>query len=151
MSRAGSEQEEVFNTAVLSLISGLFKGYNATVLAYGQTGSGKTFSMGGTYTSAQGNEPTVGVIPRVIYNEEILDLLCTSKDKPVISIREDPKEGIKIVGLTEKEVFTAQEMVGCLGAGNSVRTVGSTAMNAASSRSHAIFTISLEQRRGGDK
>ncbi|KAG7321201.1 hypothetical protein KOW79_015616 [Hemibagrus wyckioides] len=170
-----TEQEEVFNTAVLSLISGLFKGYNATVLAYGQTGSGKTFSMGGTYTSAQENEPTVGVIPRVvrkifqerdkrtecefllsvsyleIYNEEILDLLCTSKDKPVISIREDPKEGIKIVGLTEKEVFTAQEMVGCLEAGNSVRTVGSTAMNAASSRSHAIFTISLEQRRGGDK
>lgn len=41
-------------------------GYHATVLAYGQTGSGKTFSMGGTYTSEQENEPTVGVIPRVI-------------------------------------------------------------------------------------
>lgn len=41
-------------------------GYHATVLAYGQTGSGKTFSMGGTYTSAQENEPTVGVIPRVV-------------------------------------------------------------------------------------
>ncbi|KAK2826935.1 hypothetical protein Q7C36_017861 [Tachysurus vachellii] len=170
-----TEQDEVFNTAVLPLLSGLFKGYNATVLAYGQTGSGKTFSMGGTYTSAQENEPVVGVIPRVVqkifqekdkrtdctfllsvsylevYNEEILDLLCTSKDKPVISIREDPKEGIKIVGLMEKEVFTAQEMVGCLETGNSARTVGSTAMNAASSRSHAIFTISLEQRRRGDK
>uniref|UniRef100_A0A8B9L7S2 Chromosome-associated kinesin KIF4 n=1 Tax=Astyanax mexicanus TaxID=7994 RepID=A0A8B9L7S2_ASTMX len=164
-----TEQEEVFNMAVSPLLSGLFKGYNATVLAYGQTGSGKTFSMGGTYTSAQENEPTVGVIPRVvrkifqekskrmdsefllnvsyleIYNEEILDLLCTSKDKPVLSIREDPKEGIKIVGLTEKAVLTAQEMVGCLEVGNSARTVGSTAMNAASSRSHAIFTISLEQ------
>ncbi|XP_060792516.1 kinesin family member 4 [Neoarius graeffei] len=170
-----TEQEEVFKRAVLPLLLGLLKGYNATVLAYGQTGSGKTFSMGGTYTSAQENEPTVGVIPRVvqkifqekdkrtdcefllsvsyleIYNEEILDLLCPSKDKPVISIREDPKEGIKVVGLTEKEVFTAQEMVGCLEMGNSARTVGSTAMNAASSRSHAIFTISLEQRRGGDK
>ncbi|KAL7844664.1 hypothetical protein SRHO_G00232030 [Serrasalmus rhombeus] len=170
-----TEQEEVFNAAVSPLLSGLFKGYNATVLAYGQTGSGKTFSMGGTYTSAQENEPVVGVIPRVIkrifqektkrtdsefiinvsyleiYNEEILDLLCTSKDKPVISIREDPKDGIKIVGLTEKEVFTAQEMVGCLELGNSARTVGSTAMNAASSRSHAIFTVNLEQRRGGDK
>uniref|UniRef100_A0A8C1Z0C4 Kinesin-like protein n=1 Tax=Cyprinus carpio TaxID=7962 RepID=A0A8C1Z0C4_CYPCA len=56
-----------------------------------------------------------------------------------------------IVGLTEKEVFTAHEMVGCLELGNSARTVGSTAMNAASSRSHAIFTISLEQRRKGDK
>ncbi|XP_073727255.1 kinesin family member 4 isoform X4 [Misgurnus anguillicaudatus] len=170
-----TEQEEVFTTAVSPLLSGLFKGYHATVLAYGQTGSGKTFSMGGTYTSEQENEPTVGVIPRVIrrifqekakcadcefvlavsyleiYNEEILDLLCTSKDKPVISIREDPKEGIKIVGLTEKEVSTAHEMVGCLELGNSARTVGSTAMNAASSRSHAIFTISLEQRRKGDK
>uniref|UniRef100_A0A672RQF8 Kinesin-like protein n=1 Tax=Sinocyclocheilus grahami TaxID=75366 RepID=A0A672RQF8_SINGR len=169
-----TEQEEVFNTAVSPLLSGLFRGYNATVLAYGQTGSGKTFSMGGTYTSEQENESTVGVIPRVIrrifqekskcadcefllvvsyleiYNEEILDLLCTSKDKPIISIREDPKDGIKIVGLTEKEVFTAHEMVGCLELGNSARTVGSTAMNAASSRSHAIFTISLEQRRKGD-
>uniref|UniRef100_A0A673FTV5 Kinesin-like protein n=1 Tax=Sinocyclocheilus rhinocerous TaxID=307959 RepID=A0A673FTV5_9TELE len=52
--------------------------------------------------------------------------------------------------LYEKEVFTAHEMVGCLELGNSARTVGSTAMNAASSRSHAIFTISLEQRRKGD-
>uniref|UniRef100_A0AAR2JLA3 Kinesin motor domain-containing protein n=1 Tax=Pygocentrus nattereri TaxID=42514 RepID=A0AAR2JLA3_PYGNA len=163
-----TEQEEVFNAAVSPLLSGLFKGYNATVLAYGQTGSGKTFSMGGTYTSAQENEPVVGVIPRVIkrifqektkrtdsefiinvsyleiYNEEILDLLCTSKDKPVISIREDPKDGIKIVGLTEKEVLTAQEMVGCLELGNSARTVGSTAMNAASSlnnfRSDAVVS-----------
>uniref|UniRef100_A0A8C7RQQ8 Kinesin family member 4 n=1 Tax=Oncorhynchus mykiss TaxID=8022 RepID=A0A8C7RQQ8_ONCMY len=164
-----TEQEEVFNSAVSPLLCGLFKGYHATVLAYGQTGSGKTFSMGGTYTSAQENEPTVGVIPRVvrmIFQERekhtdcefslavsylevyILDLLCpsVSKDKPsTINIREDPKEGIKIVGLTEREVFSANEMVGCLELGNSARTVGSTAMNAASSRSHAIFTITLEQ------
>uniref|UniRef100_A0A4W5MSV3 Kinesin family member 4 n=1 Tax=Hucho hucho TaxID=62062 RepID=A0A4W5MSV3_9TELE len=170
-----TEQEEVFNSAVSPLLCGLFQGYHATVLAYGQTGSGKTFSMGGTYTSAQENEPTVGVIPRVvrmifherekhtdceisltvsyleIYNEDILDLLCpsVSKDKPsTINIREDPKEGIKIVGLTERQVMSAHEMVGCLELGNSARTVGSTAMNAASSRSHAIFTITLEQRRG---
>uniref|UniRef100_A0A7N8YIG1 Kinesin family member 4 n=1 Tax=Mastacembelus armatus TaxID=205130 RepID=A0A7N8YIG1_9TELE len=170
-----AEQEEVFNTAVSPLLCGLFKGYHATVLAYGQTGSGKTFSMGGTYTSAQENDPSVGVIPRVIrrifeerkkrtdcefylsvsyleiYNEDILDLLCTSKDKPTISIREDPKDGIKIVGLTEKQVFSADEMVGCLELGNSARTVGSTAMNAASSRSHAIFTVTLEQRKTIDK
>lgn len=44
----------------------IFSGYNATVLAYGQTGSGKTFSMGGAYTHDQENEPTVGVIPRVV-------------------------------------------------------------------------------------
>ncbi|XP_047463966.1 kinesin family member 4 [Mugil cephalus] len=169
------EQEEIFNISVAPLLRGLFKGYHATVLAYGQTGSGKTFSMGGTYSSAQENDPSVGVIPRVIkrifderekrtdcdfclavsyleiYNEDILDLLSSAKDKTPISIREDPKDGIKIVGLTERQVFSAHEMVGCLELGNSARTVGSTAMNAASSRSHAIFTITLEQRRGADK
>lgn len=58
---------------------------------------------------------------------------------------------LQIVGLTERQVFSAHEMVSCLELGNSARTVGSTAMNAASSRSHAIFTITLEQRRGTDK
>ncbi|XP_006896025.1 PREDICTED: chromosome-associated kinesin KIF4A-like [Elephantulus edwardii] len=171
-----TEQEEVFNTAVAPLIKGIFKGYNATVLAYGQTGSGKTYSMGGTYTAAQENEPTVGIIPRVIqllfreidkksdfeftmkvsyleiYNEEILDLLCPSREKaPQINIREDPKEGIKIVGLTEKTVLVAQDTVSCLEQGNNCRTVASTAMNSQSSRSHAVFTISIEQRKKSDK
>ncbi|KAM4840973.1 chromosome-associated kinesin KIF4A-like [Thomomys bottae] len=171
-----AEQEEVFNTAVAPLIKGIFKGYNATVLAYGQTGSGKTYSMGGTYTAEQENEPTVGVIPRVIqllfreigdksdveftlkvsyleiYNEEILDLLCSPREKACqINIREDPKEGIKTVGLTEKPVSVASNTVSCLEQGNNARTVASTAMNSQSSRSHAIFTISIEQRKKNDK
>ncbi|CAH6780270.1 Kif4a [Phodopus roborovskii] len=171
-----TEQEEVFNTAVAPLIKGIFKGYNATVLAYGQTGSGKTYSMGGAYTAEQEHESTIGVIPRVIqllfkeinekcdfeftlkvsyleiYNEEILDLLCPSRDKASqINIREDPKEGIKIVGLTEKTVLVASDTVSCLEQGNNARTVASTAMNSQSSRSHAIFTISVEQRKKNDK
>nr|XP_033800607.1 chromosome-associated kinesin KIF4A isoform X2 [Geotrypetes seraphini]XP_033800608.1 chromosome-associated kinesin KIF4A isoform X2 [Geotrypetes seraphini] len=171
-----TEQEEVFNTAVLPLIKGIFKGYNATVLAYGQTGSGKTYSMGGTYTQDQENEPTMGVIPRVIntlfkeieqkqdwqfsmkvsyleiYNEEILDLLCPSNEKSSqISIREDHKENIKIVGLTERHVTCALDTVLCLEQGNNSRTVASTAMNSQSSRSHAIFTIAIEQNKKTDK
>ncbi|XP_064282621.1 chromosome-associated kinesin KIF4A isoform X2 [Passer domesticus] len=170
-----AEQEEVFNTAVSPLVRGIFKGYNATVLAYGQTGSGKTYSMGGTYTANQEHEPSVGVIPRVIkllfeekqqrqdwdfvlkvsyleiYNEDILDLLCPSRERSPISIREDPKEGIKIVGLTERNVTCAQETVSCLEQGNNSRTVGSTAMNSQSSRSHAIFTICIDQKKKNDK
>ncbi|XP_030823718.1 chromosome-associated kinesin KIF4A isoform X2 [Camarhynchus parvulus] len=169
------EQEEVFNTAVSPLVRGIFKGYNATVLAYGQTGSGKTYSMGGTYTANQEYESSVGVIPRVIkllfeekqqrqdwdfilkvsyleiYNEDILDLLCPSRERSPISIREDPKEGIKIVGLTERNVTCAQETVSCLEQGNNSRTVGSTAMNSQSSRSHAIFTICIDQKKKNDK
>ncbi|XP_056216157.1 chromosome-associated kinesin KIF4A isoform X2 [Falco biarmicus] len=170
------EQEEVFNTAVSPLIRGIFKGYNATVLAYGQTGSGKTYSMGGAYTANQEHDPSVGVIPRVIkllfkemeqrqdwefilkvsyleiYNEDILDLLCPSRERPSqISIREDPKEGIKIVGLTERNVTCAQDTVSCLEQGNNSRTVASTAMNSQSSRSHAIFTICIDQKKKNDK
>uniref|UniRef100_A0A8C5MNW6 Kinesin family member 4A n=1 Tax=Leptobrachium leishanense TaxID=445787 RepID=A0A8C5MNW6_9ANUR len=171
-----TEQEEVYSTAVAPLIKGLFKGYNATVLAYGQTGSGKTYSMGGAYTHDQENELTVGVIPRVIkalfneidqrpdwdfqlkvsyleiYNEEILDLLDSHKDKSSpINIREDPKEGIKIFGLIERDVKAAFDTVRCLEQGNNSRTVASTAMNSQSSRSHAIFTIAIEQRKAGEK
>ncbi|XP_069468552.1 chromosome-associated kinesin KIF4A isoform X2 [Ambystoma mexicanum] len=170
-----TEQEEVFNTAVAPLIKGIFKGYNATVIAYGQTGSGKTFSMGGAYTQDQEHEPTVGVIPRVIrtlfkeielrpewvfvmnvsyleiYNEEIIDLLSFGNKSSQINIREDPKEGIKIVGLTERDVTTALETVSCLEQGNSCRTVASTAMNSQSSRSHAIFTLSIEQTKSNEK
>uniref|UniRef100_A0A8I6GLI2 Kinesin family member 4B n=1 Tax=Rattus norvegicus TaxID=10116 RepID=A0A8I6GLI2_RAT len=169
-------QEEVFNTAVAPLIKGIFKGYNATVLAYGQTGSGKTYSMGGAYRANQEDEPTIGVIPRVIqllfkemeekrdseftlrvsyleiYNEEILDLLCSSCEKASqIHIREDPKAGIKTVGLTEKTVSVASDMVSCLEQGNNARTVAATAMNSQSSRSHAIFTVFIRQRKKTDK
>ncbi|XP_031449869.1 chromosome-associated kinesin KIF4A isoform X2 [Phasianus colchicus] len=170
------EQEEVFNTAVAPLVRDIFKGYNATVLAYGQTGSGKTYSMGGTYTASQEHDPSMGVIPRVIkllfkekeqrqdwefvlkvsyleiYNEDILDLLCSSRERSSqISIREDPKEGIKIVGLTERNVACAQDTVSCLEQGNNSRTVASTAMNSQSSRSHAIFTICIDQKKKNDK
>ncbi|XP_042329355.1 chromosome-associated kinesin KIF4A isoform X2 [Sceloporus undulatus] len=171
-----TEQEEVFKTCIVPLVRGIFKGYNATVLAYGQTGSGKTYSMGGAYTADQENDPSVGVIPRVIrllfqemkektdwqfslkvsyleiYNEDILDLLLPVKDRTSqISIREDPKEGIKIVGLTEHEVTSAQETVLCLEQGNNSRTVAATAMNTQSSRSHAIFTMSIEQKSKSDR
>ncbi|KAG5098864.1 hypothetical protein JHK82_048718 [Glycine max] len=42
----GSPSSAMFDECVVSLVDGLFQGYNATVLAYGQTGSGKTYTMG---------------------------------------------------------------------------------------------------------
>nr|XP_032800876.1 chromosome-associated kinesin KIF4A-like [Petromyzon marinus]XP_032800877.1 chromosome-associated kinesin KIF4A-like [Petromyzon marinus] len=169
-----TEQEEVFGSAVSPLIDGIFNGYNATVLAYGQTGSGKTFTMGGAY-NVDAEPHAAGVIPRAvhalfrgvqsrgavefsisvsyleIYREDIIDLLCVSKDRPPLSVREDPKEGIKICGLTERVVASVEDMVRCLEQGNLARTVGATAMNAQSSRSHAIFTIAIEQRGKEDR
>ena len=52
---------------------------------------------------------------------------------------------ISVHGLQEEKVDNAEEMASCLDRGSNLRITSSTLMNNASSRSHAIFTIALEQ------
>ncbi|XP_013419740.1 chromosome-associated kinesin KIF4A [Lingula anatina] len=170
-----TSQELVYDRAVANLVKGVFKGYNATVLAYGQTGSGKTYTMGSGYNiSLEEDEDLAGVIPRVvrqlyrgiqereeshtfvvrvsfleIYNEDLHDLLSSNSSKD-LAIREDPEGGILIPGLTETVVSSPEDTILCLEHGSTHRTTGATAMNATSSRSHAIFTIMVEQQSRED-
>eukprot|EP00249_Psilotum_nudum_P001711 c14348_g1_i1 orf=1037-4090(-) len=67
--------------------------------------------------------------------------------KPPIRIRETMNGGITLTGVTEIEVNSPEEMASCLEQGSLYRATASTNMNLFSSRSHAIFTITLEQRR----
>ncbi|KAH9489789.1 Chromosome-associated kinesin kif4a [Bulinus truncatus] len=168
-------QVDVYSKACKKLINSIFKGYNATILAYGQTGSGKTFTMGGCYeASLEGDEDDMGVIPRVlrdifltikdkdsmeysvtvsyieIYNEDLNDLLCPTSQREQLSIREETNGGIKIQGLKEVAVRSFEETMKCLSEGSQSRTTGATAMNNTSSRSHAIFTVNIDQRRKSD-
>lgn len=170
-----SPQVEIYETCVKTLLDSLFKGYNATVLAYGQTGSGKTHTMGSGYTSlvcaTHQDFENVGVIPRVlsdlfntiemekekepdstftvkvsfveVYNEEIKDLFINGVSDP-LNIREE-NNSIRVVGLSETEVNDANQTIQMLEKGSANRMTGGTAMNEQSSRSHAIFTIALEQ------
>ncbi|XP_072748059.1 chromosome-associated kinesin KIF4 [Anoplolepis gracilipes] len=163
-------QEDFYNTAVKRLIDNTFQGYNVTILAYGQTGSGKTHSMGTNYDGI-GEK---GIIPRVthdiferikskedwsfkvavsfmeLYQEQLYDLLSDKqKSQSIVDIREDGKS-IKIFGITEKEVTNAKETLECLTQGAMGRVTGATAMNAHSSRSHAIFTICIHQQKKND-
>ncbi|CAM6029514.1 unnamed protein product [Sphagnum balticum] len=71
--------------------------------------------------------------------------------KPPIQIRETISGGITLSGVTEVNVKSLEEMASCLERGSLCRATGSTNMNSQSSRSHAIFTITLEQRRKWDK
>lgn len=163
-------QEDFYNTAIKRLVDNIFQGYNVTILAYGQTGSGKTHSMGTNYTGV-GEK---GIIPRVIYDifeiikskedwsfkvavsfmelyqEQLYDLLSDKqKSQSIVDIREDGKS-IKIVGVTEKQVKDAQETLEFLAQGSIGRVTGATAMNAHSSRSHAIFTLCIRQQKRDD-
>ncbi|KAG0618575.1 hypothetical protein M758_4G074800 [Ceratodon purpureus] len=163
-------QEDVYNECVKPLVESCCSGYNATVLAYGQTGSGKTFTMGcGNNVSLL--EEELGILPRAIrqlfetveersnqaeflikcafveiYNEDIKDLLHPDTPSKSISIREDANGNIILAGVKEEVVTDFESMIRFLQHGSVFRTTGSTLMNQHSSRSHAIFTIIVEQR-----
>ncbi|RZC48473.1 hypothetical protein C5167_016901 [Papaver somniferum] len=70
-----------------------------------------------------------------------------SPGKPPIQIRESSNGVITLAGSTEVGVSALKEMAACLEQGSLSRATGSTNMNNQSSRSHAIFTITLEQIR----
>ncbi|TMW41739.1 hypothetical protein DOY81_013184 [Sarcophaga bullata] len=79
-----------------------------------------------------------------LYQEQLYDLLADKpRDECTVDMRED-RNGIIMVGLTEKEVKSAMETTDCLVKGSAGRAVASTAMNQASSRSHAIFTVYMQ-------
>ena len=62
-----------------------------------------------------------------------------------MDIREDGKV-IRIPGLTEIQVSSVDDTTKCLMQGSSCRATGATAMNMQSSRSHAIFTVTIYQQ-----
>lgn len=74
----------------------------------------------------------------------------TVPGKPPIQIRETSNGVITLAGSSEIDVRTQKEMAACLEQGSLSRATGSTNMNNQSSRSHAIFTITLEQMRKMD-
>lgn len=62
-----------------------------------------------------------------------------------LSVREDGKQGILVAGLTELAVESIDQVVKLLQTGTLHRATASTSMNAQSSRSHAICTLTMEQ------
>jgi Kinesin motor domain len=83
-----------------------------------------------------------------IYNENTYDLLdgaTGSKNPKPLVIRDSEKGDQVVTGLTEVAVKSAKQSAELLAKGLSARQTGSTNMNERSSRSHAIFTIKLEQ------
>lgn len=84
----------------------------------------------------------------LLLQEEIRDLLVTSPaQRSAISIRESSAGGVSLYGAVELDVRSVDQMARILEAGSLARATASTSMNSKSSRSHAIYTITVEQRR----
>ncbi|KFD59334.1 hypothetical protein M514_28487, partial [Trichuris suis] len=81
-----------------------------------------------------------------IYCERVRDLL-NPKNTTNLRVREHPLLGPYVEDLTKLAVTTYQDISNLIDEGNKSRTVAATNMNETSSRSHAVFTLVLTQRR----
>ncbi len=84
-----------------------------------------------------------------IYNEEIHDLIGEDA-KSKLDLKESPDRGVFIKGLTMHVVKSIPEIERLMNAGSKNRSVGETAMNKDSSRSHSLFTIYVEASEKAD-
>lgn len=165
-----------FGIVLEPTVEEVLAGFNCTVFAYGQTGTGKTHTMeggleGGAAWSA--DHAQSGMIPRAVnqifrslehnidieysvkvshmelYNEELIDLLATIDDKvpaKPLKMLEHPRDGVAVHNLEEVPVTSADAIFKILRKSNKRRTTAATKLNAASSRSHCIFTITVHTK-----
>lgn len=155
-----SSQEDIYADVCHPLVESVLNGFNGTIFAYGQTGTGKTYTM-------EGVDGDPGVIPRSfvhifshilrsshkqflvrssyleIYQEEIRDLLSSNVNKR-LELHERPDIGVYVKDLSSFVCKNVSEIERVLNKGRHNRSVGATNMNEHSSRSHAIFMITVE-------
>ncbi|KAM7271631.1 hypothetical protein ACFE04_030845 [Oxalis oulophora] len=154
----------VYDIAAQHVVSGAMEGVNGTIFAYGVTSSGKTHTM-------HGDQRSPGIIPlavkdafsiiqetpnrefllRVsyleIYNEVVNDLLNPAGQN--LRIREDT-QGTFVEGIKEEVVLSPAHALSLIATGEEHRHVGSTNFNLLSSRSHTIFTLTIESSAYGE-
>ncbi|XP_010505456.1 PREDICTED: kinesin-like protein KIN-12C [Camelina sativa] len=166
-------QEKLFHVAGLPMVENCLSGYNSCVFAYGQTGSGKTYTMMGEISEVEGSlGEDCGVTARIfeylfsrikmeeeerrdenlkfsckcsfleIYNEQITDLLEPSSTN--LQLREDLGKGVYVENLVEHNVRTVNDVLKLLLQGATNRKIAATRMNSESSRSHSVFTCTIE-------
>ncbi|XP_057705131.1 kinesin-like protein KIF11 isoform X2 [Corythoichthys intestinalis] len=171
-----AKQIDVYRSVVCPILDEVIMGYNCTVFAYGQTGTGKTFTMEGERSPDEKftweEDPLAGIIPRTlhqifeklstnstefsvkvslleIYNEELFDLLSPSEDvNERLQLFDDPrnKRGVVVKGLEEVMVHNKDEVYQILERGAAKRKTASTLMNAYSSRSHSVFSVTIHMK-----
>uniref|UniRef100_A0A803K2I0 Kinesin-like protein n=1 Tax=Xenopus tropicalis TaxID=8364 RepID=A0A803K2I0_XENTR len=160
---SNSKQVELYDETFRPLVDSVLLGFNGTIFAYGQTGTGKTYTMEGVRIDPEKR----GVIPNSfehifthisrsqnqqylvrasyleIYQEEIRDLLSKDQSKR-LELKERPDTGVYVKDLSSFVTKSVKEIEHVMNVGNQNRSVGATNMNEHSSRSHAIFMITIE-------
>jgi hypothetical protein len=160
-------QRDIFVQEVQPLCDAVLGGFNATVFAYGQSGSGKTHTMTGDVLS--GDPAKYGMMPQTVsyvfeqvkqqttstrqfkikvsyvelYNGKSRDLLATKQ--VTLEIKQNLAKNFYVKGAEVIEVQSWDECMTLFNAGTLRRQTAETGLNATSSRSHALFMLTIEQ------
>eukprot|EP00359_Climacostomum_virens_P006452 CAMPEP_0204902852 /NCGR_PEP_ID=MMETSP1397-20131031/3921_1 /ASSEMBLY_ACC=CAM_ASM_000891 /TAXON_ID=49980 /ORGANISM="Climacostomum Climacostomum virens, Strain Stock W-24" /LENGTH=1040 /DNA_ID=CAMNT_0052071421 /DNA_START=20 /DNA_END=3139 /DNA_ORIENTATION=- len=154
--------QEIHNEICRPIVQSVLDGYNGAIFMYGQTTSGKTYTMLGTpdlpgvlpcsvrdiftaITTDTQFEYNVWASYLEIYNEQINDLLSPGSTN--LKIKEDPKQGVRIQGLKQQQVWTFDQVIILMNYGEEHRCYRETSIHEHSSRSHTIFKLFLESTR----
>jgi kinesin family protein C1 len=156
-----TQNEEVFGE-ISQLVQSALDGYNVCIFCYGQTGSGKTHTMSSAdgmiprathqiYETAENLKDKGWTYTMVgsfveVYNEEIHDLLGSSKDldKKKHEIKhDDQKKQTTVTGLKTVTLTSADTVESILNQAANNRSVAATKSNERSSRSHSVFILKL--------
>uniref|UniRef100_A0A8C1QEE9 Kinesin-like protein n=1 Tax=Cyprinus carpio TaxID=7962 RepID=A0A8C1QEE9_CYPCA len=161
-----AKQIDVYRSVVCPILDEVIMGYNCTV--FGLIRVFPSFFL--SWFLLQ--DPLAGIIPRTlhqifeklssngtefsvkvslleIYNEELFDLLSPAPDVTErLQLFDDPrnKRGVTIKGLEEITVHNKNEVYQILERGAAKRKTASTLMNAYSSRSHSVFSVTIHMK-----
>mmetsp|Transcript_6235 Transcript_6235/g.10364 ORF Transcript_6235/g.10364 Transcript_6235/m.10364 type:complete len:831 (+) Transcript_6235:49-2541(+) len=160
----GASQETVYDQTTLPLFDRFLRGENCVLFAYGMTNAGKTYTI-------QGQNNNAGILPRLvtgilnamstsgssaehdswdlhvsmleIYQENIYDLLAKKK-KEKLTIR-DANGKVEVNHLSTHSIKTTKEACKLMDTAAYNRSKSSTFLNTGSSRSHAVYTVTLDR------
>ncbi|XP_047127337.1 kinesin heavy chain isoform X2 [Hydra vulgaris] len=152
-----SSNEDITTSLCGPLVSSVFNGFNVSFIVYGQTCTGKTYSM----LSQDGMIPTtvrklfdclsnyteysysLSLSYLQIYQDRIYDLLFNSENGP-LALREHPKDGILVEGLSETVINNTEEAIHLLDTGKVKLILDERSPH--NSRSHVICMITIKKQ-----
>jgi hypothetical protein len=160
-----STQDDIFIHTVRPLFERFVGGESAVLFAYGMTNAGKTYTI-------QGVKETPGTMPLLvgavmqhlyssgdsewdlnismleIYQERIYDLLSEKKKKEKLNIR-DGNGRVEVMGLSQHPIASAEDAMEMMETAMARRSNSRTHLNSGSSRSHAVYSLTLSRYVGG--
>jgi len=173
----GTSQEQLFQSCGLpELLEAALDGFSVSVLAYGPTGAGKTYTMSGMEAASGAAAASLdpqeeGLLPRgvrylmerlgeqnrcvfrcsylEVFNDQVFDLLTVTKK--ALPVRESQGKGFFVPELLEIECYSLQDVLAVAREGAHNRRKAAHELNKDSSRSHSIFSVTIEHERNGTK